>query len=84
MGSGAQFSAQFFPIFLIGAVFGKLIQDSGSVSAISHFIVDKLGRRHAVLAVVLAGAFAAVGLRSKALTDHAFRAARRLPIDLKS
>src|SRR6516164_10012579 len=35
MGSAAQFVAQFFPIFLLGAVFGKLMEDSGSVSAIA-------------------------------------------------
>src|SRR5215468_6845616 len=61
MGSTAQFVAQFFPIFLLGAVFGKLMEDSGSVSAIAGFMADKLGPRHAVLAVVLAGAFVTYG-----------------------
>ena len=31
MGSAAQFLAQFFPLFLLGALFGKLMEDSGSV-----------------------------------------------------
>lgn len=35
MGSAAQFIMQFFPIFLLGALFGKLMEDSGSVSAIA-------------------------------------------------
>ena len=35
MRSAAQFVMQFFPIFLLGALFGKLMEDSGSVSAIS-------------------------------------------------
>ena len=61
MGSTAQFVAQFFPIFLLGAVFGKLMEDSGSVSAIAQFMMDKLGPRHAVLAVVLAGASVTYG-----------------------
>src|SRR5215831_713466 len=61
MGSAAQFVAQFFPIFLLGAVFGKLMEDSGSVSAIAQFMMDKLGPRHAVLAVVLAGASVTYG-----------------------
>jgi H+/gluconate symporter-like permease len=61
MGNAAQFVAQFFPIFLLGAVFGKLMEDSGSVSAIARFMADKLGPRHAVLAVVLAGAFVTYG-----------------------
>ena len=56
MGSAAQFVAQFFPIFLLGAVFGKLMEDSGSVSAIADFMTET-GPRRAVLAVVLAGAF---------------------------
>ena len=33
MGSAAQFLAQFFPLFLLGALFGKLMDDSGSVTA---------------------------------------------------
>ena len=61
MGSAAQFVAQFFPIFLLGAVFGKLMEDSGSVSAIADFMTEKLGARRAVLAVVLAGAFVTYG-----------------------
>src|SRR5271169_1327047 len=61
MGSAAQFVAQFFPIFLLGAVFGKLMEDSGSVSAIASFMTAKLGPRRAMLAVVLAGAFVTYG-----------------------
>jgi H+/gluconate symporter-like permease len=61
MGSAAQFVAQFFPIFLLGAVFGKLMEDSGSVSAIADFMTEKLGPRRAILAVVLAGAVVTYG-----------------------
>ena len=43
MGSAAHFTMQFFPIFLLGALFGKLMEDSGSVSAISAFVTDRLG-----------------------------------------
>src|SRR5882672_12824138 len=43
MGSAAQFVAQFFPIFLLGAVFGKLMDDSGSVQTIANFMSTKLG-----------------------------------------
>ena len=35
MGSAAGFLAQFFPLFLLGAVFGKLMDDSGSVTAVA-------------------------------------------------
>lgn len=61
MGSAAHFLAQFFPIFLLGALFGKLMEDSGSVTAISKFITRKLGQRRAILAVVLAGAVVTYG-----------------------
>src|SRR5499433_1979334 len=61
MGSAAQFVAQFFPIFLLGALFGKLMDDSGSVQAIAQFMSGKLGHRRAILAVVLAGALVTYG-----------------------
>ena len=61
MGSTAQFIMQFFPIFLLGALFGKLMEDSGSVSAIANFMAERLGQRRAVLSVVLAGALVTYG-----------------------
>src|SRR5258705_16629 len=61
MGGAAGFLAQFFPLFLLGALFGKLMEDSGSVSAIGTFVTQKLGTRRAVLAVVLAGALVTYG-----------------------
>lgn len=61
MGSAAQFLAQFFPLFLLGALFGKLMDDSGSVEAIARFMTERLGTRRAILAVVLAGAFVTYG-----------------------
>ncbi len=57
----ARFVAQFFPIFLLGALFGKLMDDSGSVTAIAHFMAEKLGPRRAILSVVLASAFVTYG-----------------------
>jgi H+/gluconate symporter-like permease len=61
MGSTARFIMQFFPIFLLGALFGKLMEDSGSVSAIANFMAERLGPRRAVLSVVLAGALVTYG-----------------------
>jgi H+/gluconate symporter-like permease len=51
MGSAAGFLAQFFPLFLLGALFGKLMEDSGSVTAIAGFMTQKLGARRAVVPV---------------------------------
>lgn len=45
---------QFFPLFLLGALFGKLMDDSGSARAIAHGIVARLGGERAILAIVLA------------------------------
>jgi H+/gluconate symporter-like permease len=59
--SASGFLAQFFPLFLLGAVFGKLMDDSGSVSTIARFMTEKLGPRRAMLAVVLAGALVTYG-----------------------
>ena len=61
MGSAARFLAQFFPIFLLGAIFGKLMDDSRSVSAVADFMTKSLGERRVILAVVLAGAFVTYG-----------------------
>jgi H+/gluconate symporter-like permease len=61
MGSAATFLAQFFPLFLLGAVFGKLMEDSGSVTAVARFMTETLGKNRAMLAVVLAGAAVTYG-----------------------
>src|SRR5690606_32631026 len=61
MGGAARFLAQFFPLFLLGALFGKLMNDSGSVTVIAETITAKLGKDRAILAVVLAGALVTYG-----------------------
>ncbi len=61
MSGTAGFIAQFFPIFLLGALFGKLMEDSGSVQSVARFMGDWLGAKRAILAVVLAGALVTYG-----------------------
>ena len=61
MRSAAGFLAQFFPLFLLGALFGKLMEDTGSVSAIADYMTEKLGTKRAILAVVLGGAVVTYG-----------------------
>jgi H+/gluconate symporter-like permease len=61
MGSAADFLARFFPLFLLGAVFGKLMEDSGSVTSIAAYVTQRLGPQRAMLAVVLAGALVTYG-----------------------
>lgn len=61
MASAASFLAQFFPLFLLGALFGKLMEDSGAVTGIAQFMIKRLGPGRAILAVVLAGAIVTYG-----------------------
>src|SRR3954469_15796258 len=61
MANAAGFLAQFFPIFLLGAVFGKLMDDSGAVTSVAGFMAAGLGERRVILAVVLAGALVTYG-----------------------
>src|SRR5262245_18965005 len=56
MGGAAKFLAQFFPLFLLGALFGKLMDDSCSVG-----MTEKLGTARGILAVALAGAIVTYG-----------------------
>jgi len=53
--------ATYFPLFLLGAVFGKLMDESGSARAIAHTIVRWVGSERAILAVVLACALLTYG-----------------------
>ncbi|RLK46803.1 H+/gluconate symporter-like permease [Alkalispirillum mobile] len=48
------FVIQFFPIFLLGAIFGKLMDASGAAQSIARTITGYLGAQRAVLAIVLA------------------------------
>jgi len=50
----ANYCKSYFPVFLLGAIFGKLMDDSGSAKAISHAIAKKLGGDKAILAVIAA------------------------------
>ena len=61
MGSAARFIAQWFPLFLLGALFGKLMDDSGSITSISRYLTERLGTRRAILSLVLASAVVTYG-----------------------
>ena len=54
MGSLAGYVRTYFPIFLLGAIFGKVMDDTGSAKSISYFICEKFGKEKAILAIVLA------------------------------
>lgn len=55
------FFADWFFMFLLGAIFGEVMGASGAAASVAHWIVDKIGIRHAVLAVVAACAVLTYG-----------------------
>lgn len=54
MGALGKYVIQYFPIFLLGAIFGKLMNDSRAAEVIGETISRKVGAKHAILATVLA------------------------------
>ena len=61
MGKAVVYVKSFFPIFLLGAVFGKVMEDTLLAKGIAKALMDRLGQRHAMLAVVLTGAILTYG-----------------------
>lgn len=57
----AGYAMNFLPIFLLGALFGQLMADSGAAHALSAWIVRVVGQRHAVVVVVAACALLTYG-----------------------
>ncbi|MDO9606851.1 GntP family permease [Hydrogenophaga sp.] len=55
------FVIAFFPLFLLGAVFGKLMEASGAARVVANAIVAWLGAQRAILAIVLACAVLTYG-----------------------
>ena len=53
MGSVGQFVRDFFPLFLLGAIFGKLMEDSGAAAKIAEVVVRAVGVNRTILAIVL-------------------------------
>ena len=57
----ADYVRRFFLIFALGAVFGKLMEDSGAAITVAHGVGKLLGKQRACLAVVLACALLTYG-----------------------
>lgn len=51
----------YFPVFLLGAVFGKVVAMSGFAKAITAFVLKILGAEKAILAIVIVGALLTYG-----------------------
>lgn len=55
------FVKSYFPVFLLGAVFGKLIELSGFSKSIVSAVIGIVGRERAMLSIVLVGAILTYG-----------------------
>ena len=55
------FVVAYFPLFLLGALFGRLMQDSGAARSIALTLGERLGRGRAIVAIVAACALLTYG-----------------------
>ena len=55
------FIMSWYLMFLLGAVFGKVMEDSGAADAVAKWFVEKLGMKYAALAIVAACAILTYG-----------------------
>ncbi|HWQ61002.1 MAG TPA: GntP family permease [Negativicutes bacterium] len=55
MGKAVGFIKAFLPVFLLGAMFGKVMEDTGLAKSIALAIARGLGAKYTVLSLVLAG-----------------------------
>ena len=49
----SKFIARYFALFLLGAIFGKLMEETGSAATIAMWILGRVGESRALLALVL-------------------------------
>lgn len=61
MKATGNFIILYFPLFLLGAIFGKLMDDSGSARAIAQWAVKTFGETRSILVVVLSCAILTYG-----------------------
>jgi H+/gluconate symporter-like permease len=48
------FTKAWFPVFMLGAIFGKIMDETGAAKSVAHFVVGIIGKKLAIWAVVLA------------------------------
>lgn len=61
MGGFVGFARQWFPVFMLGAVFGKLMEDTGMAQSVAVSLSRLIGKKRAVLGVFLASAVLTYG-----------------------
>lgn len=57
----AGFAQGYLPIFILGAIFGKMMEVTGAAHAVGNAIIKLVGKKRAILAVVLACAIMTYG-----------------------
>lgn len=61
MGGVANYIKSWFPMFMLGAIFGELMKESGAAASIARTIIRKLGAKHAIAAVMISIIILVVG-----------------------
>ncbi|WP_200865955.1 GntP family permease [Thalassobacillus devorans] len=61
MNGFTSYFASWFLVFLLGAIFGKIMQETKSAESIAHWIKNTFGKKRAVFAVVAAAAIMTYG-----------------------
>lgn len=55
------FAKAWFPVFMLGAIFGKIMDESGAAKSVAHAVINVIGKKFAIMAVVLACAVLTYG-----------------------
>ena len=55
MSKAAVYVKSFLPIFVLGAVFGKIMEETGLAKAIAYRILQAVGKERSILSIVIAG-----------------------------
>ncbi|WP_454193296.1 GntP family permease [Paenibacillus sp. Marseille-Q7038] len=61
MGGLVGFVQSWFPIFLLGAIFGKLMEETGAAKAVAQKVTQLIGKKRAILGVLIASALLTYG-----------------------
>ncbi|WP_210469251.1 GntP family permease [Sporosarcina sp. 6E9] len=61
MGGFVGFAKAWFPVFLLGAIFGKLMEDSGMARSVAVALTKLIGTKRAILGVVVSSAVLTYG-----------------------
>ncbi len=61
MSNAANYVKNYYPVFLLGALFGKVMDDTGTANSIAMFIAKKVGKGKEIWAIVIAGGLITYG-----------------------